>query len=134
MKVGIGIIVDVIIIGVFSLIKNVDKQCDLEMYQICKGQQWYFGMKMYIGVDSCIGLVYSVVVMVVNVYDKYLLFELLYGNEQCVYGDSVYVSQRVLIELKVFQVKDFINQCVCRDGEIDEVECLKNYNKFKVCV
>ena len=32
------------------------------MHQTCKGQQWYFGMKLHIGVDSQSGLAHSAVV------------------------------------------------------------------------
>ena len=68
-----------------------------EMHQTKKGQQWYFGMKMHIGVDSRTGLVHSAVVTAANVHDKHPLPELLHGHEQRVYGDSAYASQKELI-------------------------------------
>lgn len=40
------------------------------MHQTRKGQQWYFGMKIHIGVDSQSGLVHSAVVTSANVHDK----------------------------------------------------------------
>ncbi|MDP3351722.1 MAG: IS5 family transposase [Hydrogenophaga sp.] len=132
MKVGTGTIVDATIIGAPSSTKNADKQRDPEMHQTRKGQQWYFGMKMHIGVDSRTGLAHSAVVTAANVHDKHPLPELLHGNEQRVYGDSAYASQRALIESKAPQAKDFTNQRVRRDGEIDEVERSKNHNKSKV--
>ena len=52
LKVGTGTIVDATIIGAPSSTKNADKARDPEMHQTRKGQQWYFGMKMHIGVDS----------------------------------------------------------------------------------
>ncbi len=45
-KVNTGIIVDATIIGAPSSTKNKDKARDPEMHQTCKGQQWYFGMKL----------------------------------------------------------------------------------------
>lgn len=131
-KVNTGTIVDATIIGAPSSTKNADKQRDPEMHQTRKGQQWYFGMKMHIGVDSRTGLAHSAVVTAANVHDKHPLPELLHGNEQRVYGDSAYASQRALIESKAPQAKDFTNQRVRRDGEIDEVERSKNHNKSKV--
>jgi IS5 family transposase len=51
-KVKTGTIVDATIIGAPSSTKNADKARDPEMHQTRKGQQWYFGMKLHIGVDS----------------------------------------------------------------------------------
>ena len=39
-----------------SYTNNEDKKRDPEMHQTRKGQQWYFGMKLHIGVDSKTGL------------------------------------------------------------------------------
>lgn len=100
MKVGTGTIVDATIIGAPSSTKNADKQRDPEMHQTRKGQQWYFGMKMHIGVDSRTGLAHSAVVTAANVHDKHPLPGLLHGNEQRVYGDSAYASQKMLIGSK----------------------------------
>lgn len=51
-KVNTGTIVDATIIGAPSSTKNTEKARDPEMNQTRKGQQWYFGMKLHIGVDS----------------------------------------------------------------------------------
>ena len=55
LKVGTGTIMDATIIGAPSSTKNSLGARDPEMHQTRKGQQWYFGMKMHIGVDSQIG-------------------------------------------------------------------------------
>src|ERR1035437_7041374 len=47
-----GTIVDATIINAPSSTKNQDKERDPEMHQTKKGNQWYFGMKAHIGVDS----------------------------------------------------------------------------------
>ena len=52
MKVGSGTIVDATIISAPSSTKNRDDQRDPEMCQTRKGKQWYFGMKLHIGVDA----------------------------------------------------------------------------------
>jgi transposase, IS5 family len=132
LKVGTGTIVDATIIGAPSSTKNADKARDPEMHQTRKGQQWYFGMKMHIGVDSRTGLVHSAVVTAANVHDKHPLPDLLHGNEQRVYGDSAYASQKALIETKAPLARDFTNQRVRKDDATREVERSKNRNKSRV--
>lgn len=132
LKVGAGTIVDATIIGAPSSTKNADKQRDPEMHQTRKGQQWYFGMKMHIGVDSRSGLAHSAVVTAANVHDKHPLPDLLHGNERRVYGDSAYARQKALIGSKAPQARDFTNERVRRDGEVDEARRAKNRNKSKV--
>ena len=51
-KVNTGTIVDATIIGAPSSTKNAGNARDPDMHQTRKGQQWYFGMKLHIGVDS----------------------------------------------------------------------------------
>ena len=124
--------VDATIIGAPSSTKNADKQRDAEMHQTRKAQQWYFGMKLHIGVDSQSGLAHSAVVTAANVHDKHPLPELLHGNERRVYGDSTYASQKALIQGKAPNALDFTNQRTRRAGEVDEVQRAKNRNKSKV--
>ena len=133
LKVGTGTIVDATIIGAPSSTKNADKARDPEMHQTRKGQQWYFGMKMHIGVDSRTGLAHSAVVTAANVHDKHPLPDLLHGNEQRMYGDSAYASQKALIASKAPRAKDFTNERVRnRSGEVDEAKRARNRNKSKV--
>ena len=132
-KVGTGTIVDATIIGAPSSTKNADKARDPEMHQTRKGQQWYFGMKLHIGVDSQTGLAHSAVVTAANVHDKHPIPDLLHGNEQRMYGDSAYASQKELIHSKAPKAKDFTNERVRnRSGEVDEVKRGKNRNKSRV--
>jgi IS5 family transposase len=132
-KVNTGTIVDATIIGAPSSTKNADKARDPEMHQTRKGQQWHFGMKLHIGVDSQSGLAHSAVVTAANIHDKHPLPDLLHGNEQRVYGDSAYASQKELIASKAPNARDFTNQRTRRAGGIvDEVECGKNRNKSKI--
>jgi IS5 family transposase len=131
-KVNTGTIVDATIIAAPSSTKNADKARDPDMHQTRKGQQWYFGMKLHIGVDSQSGLAHSAVVTAANVHDKHPLPDLLHGNEQRVYGDSAYASQKALIASKAPKAKDFTNQRTRRAGEVDEVQRAKNRNKSRV--
>ena len=102
------------------------------MHQTRKGQQWYFGMKLHIGVDSQSGLAHSAVVTPANVHDKHPLPELLHGNERRVYGDSAYASQKGLIQAKAPKARDFTNQRSRCNGMVDEVVRCKNRNKSKI--
>jgi len=90
-------------------------------------------MKLHIGVDSQSGLAHSAVVTAANVHDKHPLPDLLHGNEQRVYGDSAYASQKELISSKAPHAKDFTNQRTRRaDGSVDEVARSKNRNKSRI--
>jgi transposase, IS5 family len=115
-----------------SSTKNADKARDPQMHQTRKGQQWYFGMKLHIGVDSQSGLTHSAVVTAANVHDKHPLPDLLHGRERRVYGDSAYASQKKLMAGKAPQAKDFTNQRTRRNGVVDEVARSKNRNKSHI--
>ena len=52
LKVATGTIVDATIINAPSSTKNAGKARDPERHQTRKGNQWYFGMKAHIGIDS----------------------------------------------------------------------------------
>ncbi|MDP1678522.1 MAG: transposase, partial [Candidatus Nitrotoga sp.] len=126
-----GTIVDATIIAAPSSTKNIGKKRDPEMHQTRKGQQWYFGMKLHIGVDSQSGLAHSAVVTPANVHDKHPLPDLLHGHEQRVYGDSAYASQKDDPQQSAQGPR--LHQLCTRKagGEVDEVKRCKNRNKSK---
>lgn len=93
-----GTIVDATIISAPSSTKNRTKARDPEMHQAKKGNQWYFGMKAYIGVDSRTKLIHSVSATAANVHDRQVLPKLLHEHETRVWGDSVYRGQREVIQ------------------------------------
>ena len=132
MKVGTGTIVDATIIGAPSSTKNADKQRDPEMHQTRKGQQWFFGMKLHIGVDSETGLAHSAVVTAANVHDKHPLPDLLHGQEQSVYGDCAYTSQGKLIQAKAPAAVDMTNKTVRPGSPTEELERMVNRGKSRV--
>ena len=49
--------------------KNKDGKRDPEMHQTKKGNEWYFGMKGHIGVDSQTKLIHSVAATAANVHE-----------------------------------------------------------------
>ena len=57
-----GTIVDATIFDAPSSTKNADTARDPEMHQTKQGNQWYFGMKVHVGVDSRSKLIHAVVV------------------------------------------------------------------------
>jgi IS5 family transposase len=87
-----GSIVDATIISAPSFTKNESGQRDPEMYQTQKGNQWYFGMKMHIGVDDTLGLIHSIDTTAANVHGIVPADNLLHGDERQVFGDAGYLG------------------------------------------
>ena len=85
LQISRGTIVDATIITAPSSTKDRQKERDPEMHQTKKGNQWYFGMKAHIGVDSQTKLVHSVAATAANVHDSQVLPELLHGQETVSY-------------------------------------------------
>ena len=85
-----GTIVDASIIAAPSSTKNRAKERDPEMHQTKKGNEWHFGMKVHIGVDSQTGVVHSMTTTSANVHDLTELPRLLHGGESQVWGDAGY--------------------------------------------
>lgn len=132
LKVGTGTIVDATIIGAPSSTKNEQGKLDPEMHQTRKGKQWYFGMKLHIGVDSESGLAHSAVVTSANVHDKHPLPDLLHRREERVYGDSAYASQNKLIQSKAPGAKDCTNQRVREGSAAAHLDLILNRVKSRV--
>ena len=62
------------------------------MRQVKKGNQYHFGMKLHIGVDSETGLVHSFATTSANVHDVTQAHRLLHGGERQVWGDAGYIG------------------------------------------
>jgi len=73
-----------------SSTKNGSGTRDAEMQSTQKGGNWYFGMKMHIGVDAESGLVHMVIGTAANVHDITVAQALLHGEETDVYADAGY--------------------------------------------
>ena len=83
-----GTIVDASIIDAPSSTKNKAGERDPEMRQVRKGNQWHFGMKAHIGVDSETGLAHSLGTTSANESDVATAHAVLHGGEDRVWGDS----------------------------------------------
>ena len=90
LKLRKGTIVDATIIEAPSSTKNRAKERDPEMHQTKKGNQWHFGMKAHIGVDSETGIVHSMSTTPANVHDVKEAHNLLHGAETVVWCDAGY--------------------------------------------
>ena len=95
-----GTIVDATIISAPTSTKNKDAQRDPQMHQTKKGNQWYFGMKLHIGVDKDSGMIHSMQTTPANVHDITQTRGLLHGQERSCYGDSGYLGASKREELK----------------------------------
>jgi len=132
LKVASGTIVDATIINAPSSTKNQSGERDPEMKQTKKGNQWYFGMKAHIGVDSKTKLIHSVVATPANVHDSQVLGHLLHGAETRVWGDSAYVGQTEVIRRVAPKARDFTQARASRNQALSDVERAKNRNKSRV--
>lgn len=88
-----GTIVDATLITAPSSTKNMKKKRDPEMSSTKKNGQWHFGMKVHIGTDAKSGLVHSIEGTTAKMADKSMLFDLLHGEEDAIFGDKGYVSR-----------------------------------------
>jgi IS5 family transposase len=132
LQVSRGTIVDATIISAPSSTKNRTKERDPEMHQTKKGNQWYFGMKAHIGVDSQTKLIHSVAATAANVHDSQVLPELLHGQETRVWGDSAYSGQRDVIRQHAPKAKSFIQAKAYRHRPLSEAARTRNRTKSKV--
>jgi IS5 family transposase len=104
------------------------------MHQVKKGNQWHFGMKLHIGVDSASGLIHSASVTAANVHDSLEVPNLLHGNETRVYGDSAYrgKAQRERLKSIAPKAKDFTNRRAYRNAPLSEADKETNRRKSAV--
>jgi IS5 family transposase len=131
-KVSTGTIVDATIISAPSSTKNRSGERDPEMHQTKKGNEWHFGMKAHIGVDSRTKIIHSVVASAANVHDSLALPVLLHGQETRVWGDSAYQGQTEVIRACAPLARDMTHRRYRFGGRTDVVEQRKNRNKSRV--
>ena len=131
-KVAKGTIVDATIISAPSSTKNASGERDPDMHQTKKGNQWYFGMKAHIGVDSKTKVIHAVVATAANVADSTILPDLLHGEETRVWGDQAYKGKTEVIREHAPNARDFTNRRYRFKKRIDEVQRAKNRTKSKI--
>jgi IS5 family transposase len=87
-----GSIVDASIIPAPSSTKNRGKKRNPEMSSTRKGNKWYFGMKVHVGVDAKSGLVHTVEVTTAKDHDVTVLPNLVREDDRAVFGDKGYFN------------------------------------------
>jgi IS5 family transposase len=131
-RITTGTIVDATIMEAPSSTKNREQQRDPEMHQTKKGNQWYFGMKAHVGVDSKTKLVHTALVTPANVADARVLPELLHGEETRVWGDQAYRGQGEVIHACAPRAQDCTHRRYRYKDQLDELERAKNRTKSSV--
>ena len=131
-KVGTGTIVDATLIAAPPSTKNKEKKRDADMHQTRKGNQWHFGMKAHIGVDSKTKVIHAVAATPANVHDATCLPDLLHGQETRVWGDSADQGQGEVIARHAPKAQDFTHRRYRYKERIDEVQRSKNRTKSSV--
>ena len=131
-KIAKGTIVDATIISAPSSTKNRDGERDPEMHQAAKGQQWYFGMKAHVGVDSKSKLIHTILASAANVADRDALPYLLHGRETRVWGDQGYQGQTEQIRARAPHAQDFTNRKWRGRGWVNKIDKAKNRTKSRV--
>jgi IS5 family transposase len=112
--------------------RHLLEEHDPAMHQTRKGNQWYFGMKAHIGVDSKEGIVHSVCSTAASVSDVHMLPDLLHGDEKKVWGDAGYKGQTEVIHAAAPHAQDMTSRRARYKGGVDEVERRKNRTKARV--
>ena len=130
--IGTGTIMDATLISAPSSTRNKKGERDPEMRQTKKGNQWYFGMKGHVGVDSKEKIIHSTEVSPANVHDSQMVSELLHGEETKVWGDSAYQGQKEAIRAAAPAARDMTNRRAARGRPLTDAERSKNATKSKV--
>jgi IS5 family transposase len=131
-RITTGTIVDATILHAPASTKNREQQRDPEMHQTKKGNQWYFGMKAHVGVDSKTKIIHTAVATAANVADSTVLPDLLHGEETRIWGDQAYRGQTKVIQESAPQAQDHIHRRYRYKNGIDEQERAKNRTKSSV--
>src|SRR6202521_6144726 len=131
-RITTGTIVDATILHAPTSTKNQQQQRDPEMHQTKKGNQWYFGMKAHVGVDSKTKIIHTPGATAANVADSTVLADLLHGEETRVWGDQAYRGQTEVIQECAPLAQDHTHRRYRYKNGIDEQERAKNRTKSTV--
>jgi IS5 family transposase len=87
-----------------------------------KGNQYYFGMKIHVGVDRESRTVHSLVTTPANVHDSKMVEDILHGEENAVFGDSAYMGKTEEIAKKAPQALDLTQTSGMKNRKLTEEE------------
>ncbi len=83
-----GTIMDATLIAASPSTKNKAGKRDADMSQTKKGNQWYFGAKIHVGVDAHSGLVHTARMTKASRHDAALTDDLIREDDRAVFGPS----------------------------------------------
>ena len=106
-----GTIVDSTIISAPSSTKNKEHKRDPEAHSVKKGNEWKFGYKAHVGVDSESGLVHSLEVTSANVHDVTITSKSVLKNEKMLLHTTT-MAKKLYTESIVNQVRSNVSQKV----------------------
>lgn len=89
-----GTIMDATLIAASPSTKNKAGKRDPDMAQTKKGNPWYFGAKMHVGVDAHSGLVHTAKMTKASRHDAALMDDLIREDDRAVFGDKGYASDK----------------------------------------
>ena len=84
--------VDAMIIDAPSSTKNAEGKCEQEKHQTRKGNQWFFGAKLHVGVNAGGGYILTTAVTAANGPDGAVAPQLIREDDRVIYGDSTYCA------------------------------------------
>lgn len=122
LKLSEGTIMDATIINAPSSTKNREKKRDPDMHSTKKGNQYYFGMKIHVGVDRESRTVHSLVTTPANVHDSRMVKDILHGEERVVFGDSAYMGKTEEITKKAPRALDLTQTRGTKNKKLTEEE------------
>jgi len=95
-----GSIVDATIVDAATSTKNQSGKREPEMHQVKKGNQWYFGERLHIGVDAGSGYIHSAEVTAANGDERTVAALLVREDDAVVYADAGYCGIEKRDEIK----------------------------------
>lgn len=101
------------------------------MHRTHKGNEWHFGMKMQIGVNSMTKQVHSIATSSANMHDSQMIGEPLHGQETRVRGDSTYTGQPEAILNKTPYAQDCTHKKGFGNRQLTKEQKRRNTTKSK---
>jgi len=89
-----GTIMDATLLHASPSTKNKAGKRDPDMSQARKGNQWYFGAKMHVGVDAKSGLVHTAQLTKASRHDAPLTEDLMRDDDAVIFADKGYASDK----------------------------------------
>ena len=102
-----GTIVDATLIDAPISTKNETKSRDSEMSSVRKGCQWYFGERLFVGVDAGSGYIHSADVTAARVGEITNAHKLIRDDDEVFYGDAAYTGLEKREEIKGKSLKTY---------------------------